>query len=317
MLESMTGTAASSFQVSGLQFQIWARSVNHRFVEIQLRCPRLFENADRLEQELEDRARRCIGRGRLEIEISASGETGGTRRLRFNRELAQEYLKVCVDLQADAAAAANQRSAGKSRESKPAVAETRPASPGMREMLQLLRLPGVVDLEQALPADFDRAGFFRRFDRTLTDLQKGRRKEGRSIAKILQTYLREIEQVDRRIRKRHALYKKEKLVSIRRDLKLSRDAAGNADSLKSAVDWLDKGDVSEELERVLLHCGAIRELIAGDAPDPGKQIEFYSQELLREVNTIGAKSRDFEIRRMVVEMKTRIENIKEQIRNIC
>lgn len=313
MFESMTGTAASSFRVSGIQFQIWARSVNHRFVEIQMRCPRVFENADRLEQELEERARRRVQRGRLEVEISASGEVGGMRQLRFNRNLAREYLQVCAEFRETSDAKRGSRRA-KSRSS-----STAPDISGvpMGEMLQLLRLPGVVELEQALPADFDRSRFLQQFDRTLEQLHKGRRKEGRSIAKILQGYLREIEQADRQIQKRHGQYKKEKLASIRRDLKLTREVAGNGDSLKYAVDWLDKGDISEELERVFLHIGAIRGLIAGTAADPGKQIEFYSQELLREVNTIGAKSRDFEIRHLVVEMKTKIENIKEQIRNIC
>lgn len=319
MLESMTGTAAASFQVSGLQFQIWARSVNHRFVEIQLRCPRGFENAAGLEQDLEERARGCISRGRLEIEISVSGEGGGMRRLRFHRELARQYLDICAELESGSPPGRTRTGGG--RKSAAKRSDVAPPSSGMSEYLQLLRLPGVVELEQALPDGFDRKGFIQRFDRALADLLKGRRKEGRSIARLLQSYIREIERTNRTIRKRHAIYRKEKLASIRRDLNLSMGTAesssGGADPLKSAVDWLDKGDISEELERVLLHCGAIRELISGDAADPGKQIEFYSQELLREVNTIGAKSRDFEIRRMVVEMKTRIENIKEQIRNIC
>lgn len=200
--------AAANFRISGVQFHIWARSINHRFCEVQRRCPRVG----------------YPGR-RRNIAIAA---IAGRRR-----------------------AVAGRPSAG-----------------------------------------------------------------GRAIAKILRGYLRDIEQAHRRILKRHATYKKEKLVSIRRDLKLSP----GSDVFQQAVDWLDKGDISEELERVGLHIGAMRDLIAGQSADPGKQIEFYSQALLREVNTIAARSRDFEIRQTVVEMKTKIENIeniKEQIRNIC
>jgi uncharacterized protein (TIGR00255 family) len=190
-------------------------------------------------------------------------------------------------------------------------------------LFELLRLPGVVELDQALPANFDRKQFFRRFEQVITGLHRSRLREGRSIAGILRTYLRSIETSNRQIRQRHGVYKKEKLASIQRDLNLSgtgrvpEGAPGQADPLKYAVDWLDRGDISEELERVDLHVGAVRALIAGNAADAGKQIDFYSQELLREVNTIAAKSRDIEIRHLVVAMKTQIENIKEQIRNVC
>ena len=302
----MTGTAAVTFRLAGVHFQIWARSVNHRFFELQLRCPRVIENAAGLYQTLEDRLRAHFHRGRIEFEISADDEVAGLRRLRFNRQLAQEYLQVVGEFMEPGAGGAGP----KKRRRKTAAA----FQPGPAEVFALMQLPGVVELEQSLPADFDRARFLREFDRAIGQLQKSRQKEGAAIGKVLRGYLREIEIANRKIQKRQVLYKKEKLASIRRDLNLSGDSG--PDPLKSAVDWLDKGDISEELERVHMHVAAMRALIGGKAPDPGKQIEFYSQELLRETNTIAAKSRDFDIRKLVVEMKTRIENIKEQIRNV-
>ena len=176
-------------------------------------------------------------------------------------------------------------------------------------------MPGVVEIEQALPESFDRERFLREFGKVLERLLRSRRQEGRGLARILKAYLKEIEAANRGVRKRYGQYRKEKLASIRRDLRLS--SAGPPDPLRAAVDWLDRGDISEELERVALHCAAMRGLLSGTTDDAGKQIEFYAQELLREVNTIGSKARDFATRQLVVDMKTRIEKIKEQIRNVC
>ncbi len=306
MLESMTGAASGTFSIQGMRFEIWARSVNHRFFELQLRIPRVLESqAHQLGAALEEEVRARLSRGRVEIEVQlTAGGGGGTslRRLRYDAGLAGEYRQLVLGLAA----------AGKT-DPKSGAAGRQTLSPG--EALELLRMPGVVEIEQALPESFDRERFLREFGKVLERLLRSRRQEGRGLARILKAYLKEIEAANRGVRKRYGQYRKEKLASIRRDLRLS--SAGPPDPLRAAVDWLDRGDISEELERVALHCAAMRGLLSGTTDDAGKQIEFYAQELLREVNTIGSKARDFATRQLVVDMKTRIEKIKEQIRNVC
>ncbi len=293
MLESMTGTAALSFRACGIPFSVWMRSLNHRFFEVVLRCPPVLHS---FEGDLEELVRSRFRRGRVEIEVS-SGDPGSFRRLHFNRALAQHYLDFCRDLTGD-------------------------RNPAVRaEAMQVLALPGVVDIRQELPEGFRIEEFEKKFANALDRLKKTRRREGKAIEGILRGYIGSIEAANKDIRKRHGTYRKEKLENLRKELRVSKTTSGNGegagDPLKYAVDWIDRHDISEELERIGLHANAVRGLISGKDEEAGKQIEFYSQELLREANTIASKSRDFEIRRLAVEMKTQIENIKEQIRNVC
>ena len=282
MLESMTGAASASFRVARAPFQIWLRSINHRFFEVQMRCPPVLH---KMERQLEDLLRARLRRGRIEVEIEA-GDAGAMIRPRMNRKLAREYMGFARDLAGAA---------------------------GDFDVTGVLRLPGVVQLVEELPAGFDGEAFLRQFRRAVEQLQKARLREGREIETLFRGYLKNIQDCGKKIRRRHGAYKKEHLRRMRRELR----GVLPEDALKQGVDWLERHDIDEEVERLDMHIKAVRELMAGKDLEAGKQIEFFAQEMLREANTVASKSRDFEIRREVVEIKTAIEHMKEQVRNVC
>jgi uncharacterized protein (TIGR00255 family) len=167
----------------------------------------------------------------------------------------------------------------------------------------LLRLPGVVTVEQRLPDEFPAGRIFAAFDRAAAALVKDRRREGRGLAAALGRMLDELS----------ALLKG--IAARRKALRASLRKRAAQD--EGAPEELDRGEIREELDRFQLHLRAVRDLLRKGGDDAGKRIDFFTQEMLREANTIGSKARDFEIRRDVVEIKTQLENLREQARNLC
>lgn len=267
----MTGQGGARLRRGRYELQIWLKSVNHRFFECALRCPPALAS---LESALTDGIRKRVRRGRIEVEIQVQ-DVGLLQRVRLNRSLAEKYLALSRSLDRQAAIAP----------------------------LELFRLPGVVNVEADLPADFPRAAFLAAIDQAVRALQRDRRREGRAIDRALQGQLRRIQQEARRI-----AAKRKKNKQAQRNPRL----AGGAEELPEA----ERGEVREELDRLQMHLAALRVAIRGDI-DAGKRADFLAQEMLREANTIAAKSRDFDIRQAVVEIKTALENIREQARNLC
>jgi len=85
--------------------------------------------------------------------------------------------------------------------------------------------------------------------------------------------------------------------------------------IQETVLMVEKSDVAEELTRMTIHLGQAKNLIRGNEP-AGKKLDFLAQEILREINTLGQKSRSATIRSLVVELKTEVERIREQVQNV-
>lgn len=270
-VESMTGAAAVRVSAANAPFEIWLKSVNHRFFEAQLRLP---DALGSLEGELIARLRRVIRRGRVEGGIVA-GDAGVFQRVRLNRSVVEQYQTIAAR-----------------------IAPGAPVSAA-----DLLRLPGVVTVEQRLPEEFPAERIFAAFDRAAAALVKDRRREGRGLAAALGRMLDELSALLKGIAARRK--------ALRAGLRK------RAAQEEGAPEEFDRGEIREELDRFQLHLRAVRDLLRKGGDDAGKRIDFFTQEMLREANTIGSKARDFEIRRDVVEIKTQLENLREQARNLC
>jgi len=132
-----------------------------------------------------------------------------------------------------------------------------------------------------------------------------------------------VKEVDRKsgyIKKRLNKYKSEEIAQFKNEIvpliQKEFDRQNLALIKNVIIDWYGRYNINEELERIGMHGAEITELLkkGGSA---GKKIEFFSQELLREINTIASKCSDFKIRSYSVDIKNEIENIKEQVRNLC
>ena len=283
----MTGFARGETTTSQGQLLWEIRSINHRYLEVQLKLPDFCRG---VETELRQFATARLGRGRVEASLSLrTGENrspAGRLNIPLVRQLAAHFGAVADELRNPA-----------------------PVSP-----LDVLRWPGVLEQEEQDPAALIPV-VMETFETVLTELNGARAREGARISEMLERRLADIEaHVADVVARLPAV-----LVRIRERL-AERVAAlstpADPDRLEQEIVLLaQKLDVSEELDRLTAHLAEFRDNLRSDAP-VGRRLDFLVQELNREANTLGSKSADAETTRRVVDIKVLIEQIREQVQNV-
>ncbi|HXT52674.1 MAG TPA: DUF1732 domain-containing protein, partial [Thermoanaerobaculia bacterium] len=189
----------------------------------------------------------------------------------------------------------------------------------------LLRLPEVVS--ERLAADQvgeeERSLALAAAHTALLQLVEAREQEGEQLARILGERLAELTQAAARLRARAPAVRDELHASLARrlqELLASRPGQDNraVDDVRLAQEvalLVERGDVTEELDRLDAHLAHFAELLSGDG-SLGKRLDFLSQEILRELNTVGSKCRDAEMARTVLDAKVLCEQLREQVQNV-
>ena len=290
-MKSMTGYSSLASRRAGLNLLIEIKAVNNRYFRGTLRTSPLLARYD---QELEAILREDIARGSVTLfmELTQAGEVA---RASLNEAVLASYLKQF-------------RGLGK---------KYRIADPPSWE--GLLALPGVVEEKispQLALKDWEWvAGELRRALKLLVAM---REKEGGNLRKVLLGHLEDFAAAVKEIEKRAPLVSKthvDRLVE-----RLNQMTAGAAifsrDELgKEAALLAERSDITEELHRLVSHAGQCRDTLR-DRGGNGRKLDFLVQEMMREINTIGAKVADAESSRHVVAAKLEIEKMREQIQNI-
>jgi uncharacterized protein (TIGR00255 family) len=287
MILSMTGFATAAAELPGCSLAVELRSVNHRYLDLQLRLPdelRTLEPAGRelLASELK--------RGKIDCRITLAHSVPGaaalavdTRRVAQLREAAAEVLRHAP--------------------------ESAPLT-----VAEILRWPGVLT-EPSMAADALAAQALALLRQALAELGATRAREGEKLRAMLEERCRAIEiQVERiapRVPAIHDAYV-EKLGARLREAGLDPDT----ERLKQELAlFAIKVDVAEEVSRLSTHVAEVRRVLV-QGGSSGKRLDFLMQELAREANTLGSKSVDAELSRVALEMKVLIEQMREQVQNI-
>ena len=294
MIHSMTGFGRSTREVAGLGIEVEARSVNHRHLDLRIRLPKVL--ADQ-ETRLKQRVQGCLSRGKLDISVSLVMGAAATR-LEIDEAIAAQYVEAAESLRA------------------------RYGLGQALDVSSLLSLPGVtrvVETEvdpQRLIAPLDEA-----IAEAVGELVAMRVSEGEALAVELEGRLARIagladafearagevvEVVKQRLAKRAE--------QIQRDVGLKDDARLHQEIVIAA----DRLDITEELVRLRSHVDQFRETLAsaGESTPVGRRLDFLLQELGREANTVGSKASDAPLAQDVVELKTELERIREQVQNV-
>ena len=287
MILSMTGFAAVAAELPGVSLSVELRSVNHRYLDLQIRLP---DELRAQESALRERIAGELKRGKVECRISLNRTTPGA-----------------ATLAVDAARIAQLAAA--------ALAVTRHA-PGVAPLTvaEILRWPGVIAEPTVAPEALARE-VQALLGQALADLAASRSREGAKLHATLAEHCAAIEaQVARvapRIPELHAAYS-EKLGTRLREAGLDPDQ----DRLKQELAlFATKIDVAEEVQRLTTHVAEVRRVLnAGGSA--GKRLDFLMQELHREANTLGSKSVDAELSQASLELKVLIEQMREQVQNI-
>ena len=198
---------------------------------------------------------------------------------------------------------------------------TRWKAPHAVPIENLLLLPGVVNEKHSDPdvAEADWPLIQRTLQEALKNLAKMRRDEGKAMTADLtancRTIAAELKQISQRAPLAVDTYRARLDERVRKALEEHHVALNPADLVREVAIYAERADISEEIVRLDSHLKQFNEIMAAE-DGAGRKLEFLTQEMLREVNTIGSKSTDVEIARHVIEMKAAIERLREMIQNV-
>ena len=291
----MTGYGDASHQGEDLQVGIELRSVNNRYLKVVLRAS---EPYNLLEAEFERVARRTVKRGALQIHLRCQRKTS-PQDYQINAVALRSYLQqvqgVCEKLNLPHG--------------------------GQTLLSQVLTLPGVVPdpASGGFKMDEEWPVIERVLEEALGRLQAMRLEEGRAMAQELLQYRdqigAELDKIRQRTPQVAVLYRDRLLDRVRGllaelDVKIDRN-----DLIKEVAVFAERSDVAEEVVRLASHLDQFQEVFR-EPESAGRKLEFLTQEMFRETNTIGSKAGDVEISRHVVEIKSTLEKIRELVQNV-
>lgn len=289
-IRSMTGIGTARGKVGPQDYLVEARSVNNRYLDLSTRLP---NNWTDLELSVKSLAQRYFKRGKINISVSLIASHGSKNRLQINEKRLIQYHK---DLE---------------RLAKRMKIES-------VQLNDLLRLPQVFDTSLTEPAEtFTWKRLKQILDKAFKGLVVSREREGANLKKDFLKRLSHLKKIitsiEQASRKRPEELQKKILEKIKR---LSESAAQDKDRLAREVAYLaEKADISEEITRFKSHLGLFLKTLNKDH-EIGKKLDFILQELNREANTIASKAGYFKITKDVIELKSEIEKIREQVQNI-
>lgn len=292
LIASMTGYGRAEARGARLAIVAEVRSLNHRFLEVSIKIPRSLASH---EAELRQLVQGRLARGRVDLTVVARRVAGSAGVLRTDAALAAEYLR---------GARALAQALGLAME---------------LPLADLLRLPGVVTVEE--PEDHeeaecavlvkDAAG------QAVEELGRMRQAEGAALAADLGTHLTSLDTwaggMERLLPA--ALARIQERLRARIRALLEEAPADPGRIAQEAAMLAARSDVAEELARLVSHCGQFRILLAGGGA-VGRQLDFLAQEMHREVNTVASKADDGEMVARVLEARTVVERIREQVQNV-
>ena len=291
MIKSMTGYGSARGTVDGLEITVELKSVNNRFLDCSVRMPRSFLFA---EDAVKSAVQKHISRGKVDVFVSVDSSQAGDMAVKVNEGLLKGYMEALRHI-AEEYQLPNDLSA-----------------------VSVSRFPDVLVVEKKeLDAEAITAGIREIAERALCDFDAMRLREGEKLCidvlKRLETIDALVTVIEAEAPKTVADYR------ARLEQKMAEvlGAAGidpNRILMEAAI-FADHIAVDEETVRLRSHMAQLQSMISGNSPI-GRKIDFLIQEFNREANTTGSKCQNSEIAHVVVDLKSEIEKIREQIQNI-
>jgi uncharacterized protein (TIGR00255 family) len=287
----MTGYGRGETDHGGTKFSVEVNSVNRKQSDIVINLPR---DLTALEPQIRQTINENISRGRTNVVVSYHNGSSGPRKLALDVDLARTYHDAMRALQKELNA------------------------PGEITIGAILQAPGVMRApEEAIDSSTAWPAVERALQAALKELIKMREREGKHLAKDLIHRLKAMRKQIKEIRSLHPdVVKKYRAALLERIEKAGLPISAEDERLTKEVTFFaDRADVSEELTRVESHLAQFAHHLRRHEP-VGRTLEFITQEIFRELNTLGAKANDAAISQRVVLCKAELEKIREQIQNL-
>jgi uncharacterized protein (TIGR00255 family) len=292
MIVSMTGFGDASAESGGTHYAVEIRSLNNRFFKPVIKLP---ENLQGLEPEIETTLREALGRGSITYILKMRTDSAEAA-YHINTGALNAYLA--------------QLEAVKGLSGKVQI-----------DLASLLQLPGVCQEPRDESDEIERHGNAIRSltGAAITKLQAMRKREGESLFQELMRHIKLIAENLGEISKRAPFVIEDyhKRLSQRVNMLLSKAElkVSEVDLIKEVAVFAERADICEEIQRLTHHLDAFEQSCrSGD--HAGRKLDFITQEMLREANTIASKANDAQIARHIVEIKGAIDRLKEQVQNV-
>ena len=290
MIKSMTGYGKSSLSINSREYQVEIKTVNHKYIDVNIKMPRIISY---LEEDVRKLVVSRIKRGKVDIQISFENYSKDGNDVKINTELAQIYIQSLREL-----------------------AEAENLSSNI-EVTEITKLPDVLTIKSNLDEDETKEELLQVANEAIDKLIQMRKVEGEKISKDILNKIARIEQKNEEIFGLSTGLIEEYVVKLEARVKelLKTEELDKSRLMQEVVIYADKCSVEEEVTRLRSHIYQLRYLINSEEPI-GKKMDFLIQEMNRETNTIGSKANNLEITNIVVDIKTILEDIREQIQNI-
>lgn len=289
-MKSMTGFGRANYENDGRIYNIEIKSVNHRYTDVSVKMPR---SISYLEEKVKKEITNSISRGKVDVYITFENNSAKGKNIKINKELAKIYIDELRELASENDINSN------------------------IPVTEISKLPDVLVIENVEEEDIIWNELEVVLKEALENFIIMRTQEGNKIKEDLEKRIGRIEEKVSKISEYSTGLVEEYVVKLETRIKeiLKTDVVNHERLNQEIVIYADKCSIEEELIRLNSHIVQFRNFINMENPI-GKKIDFLIQEMNRETNTIGSKSGSLEITNLVIEMKTEIEDIREQIQNI-
>jgi len=289
MILSMTGFGKAEVKLKQLYLNIEIRSLNSKFLDLNIKTPSIFKEMDlSIRSIIKDE----VKRGKVELTLHYE-KTSEEQNTSFNKEQVLNYYKQIKTLKTE-------------------------LNDNIESdiLAQVLKLPDIIQHYKEELKESDRKIILKGILEACEELNKFRYKEGESLGKIISNYVKNIQSQIKEIEK----FEKERLPEIKTKLNKAIDELQLKDKIdnkrleQEIIYYSEKIDITEEKVRLNEHCNYFLKTL--NEQQGGKKLGFISQEMGREINTLGSKAHNLSIQKIVVNMKDELEKIKEQVLNI-
>ena len=290
MIKSMTGYGKSSLSINSREYQVEIKTVNHKYIDTNIRIPRIISY-------LEDDVRKLIisklKRGKVDVLITFENFNKDDSEIKINKELAKMYIDSFKDLAQEENLSTN------------------------IDVTEITKLPDVVIVKSNIDEEQIKTELLQVVENAINNLIEMRQSEGNRISGDILAKISQIEEKNEEIFDLSTGLIREYVVKLETRIKeiLKTEELDKSRLMQEIVIYADKCSVEEEVTRLRSHISQLREIIKSKEPT-GKKMDFLIQEMNRETNTIGSKANNLEITNRVIDIKTILEDIREQVQNI-
>lgn len=290
MIKSMTGYGKTTLSVENREYQIEIKSVNHRYLDMNIKMPRTISY---LEEEVKKTIMTYVKRGKVDVFITFENNSTEGRKIQINKEIASVYIKELKKLAEEENILAN------------------------IEVTEISKYPDVLSIQNEQNEEKIKQELIEVTKQAVQKLVEMRSAEGSKMAQDLLQRVEEVQQNVTKISDQSTGLIQDYVVKLESRIKelLPNHEIDQNRLVQEVVIFADKCSVQEEITRLNSHIAQFKNFLQAEE-NIGKKLDFLIQEMNRETNTIGSKANCLEITNKVIDIKTQLENIREQIQNI-